>query len=80
MKSSEASEIEIGFSLHEGLCSAWLWNLFPGPQLHLLSAVVLTGNGNTVTRGPKQLSVLGNRKGRFLLPKSRLLLLTTHVP
>lgn len=67
MKSSEASEIEIGFSLPEGLGSAWLWRLFPGPQLHLQATVVLTGNSKTGTPGPKQRFVLG-RGERSLFP------------
>jgi hypothetical protein len=52
MKSSEGSEIEIGFSLHEGLPAARAWSPFPGPQLRLLPAVLLTGNRKTVTPVP----------------------------
>lgn len=48
MKSSEDAEIEIGFSLLEGLYLGQKCQIFCGPQLHFQSAVVLAGNSKTM--------------------------------
>lgn len=48
MKSSEDAEIEIGFSLLEGLYLGQKCQIFCRPQLHFQSAVVLAGNSKTM--------------------------------
>lgn len=66
MKSSEDAEIEIGFSLHEGLFSGQKCRIFCGPQLHFLSAVVLASNSKTMMWCQRQLFVLRNTEKLLL--------------
>lgn len=72
MKSSEDAEIEIGFSLHEGLCLGQKCQIFCGPQLHFLSAVVLAGNSKTMMWWWRQLFVLRNTEKLFSFSLLRL--------